>query len=68
LSPNLAEARYHLGWVFEQTKDYNSAKIHYDLAQSLLGGRPATDPLRQEVERGTARIKQGASKAPSAQE
>ena len=56
LDRTLVEARYHLGWVYEQSGALDVAVEHYRTASLLLADRPKDDPLRIEIEQAVTRV------------
>jgi len=53
-----AEARYHLGWVHEQTGRLTESLQQYRLARQLASSKPADDPIRTMIEQAIQRVEE----------
>ncbi len=50
-----ALARYHLGWAYEQSKQFDEALRHYRRADDILSGEP-DNPLHKDISEAILRI------------
>ncbi len=53
----IPDNRYHLGWVYEQTRQYGEALHQYQLALEFAAGRPEEDTLKKNITEAIGRVR-----------